>query len=412
VLDRSGTRAFDRSIGPSFDRFSGSASIDPPHRSPLDWARARKTSTRLRARASRSRKDGVPSKRDSFIDGLRAISVLRVISLHLLQRVEHPFLIAFSFLMPGMPLMFFVSGALAAKSLERDEPEARKRFWISRGRRLLFPFWAFGLIVLATCIVGQLLWKDPEHHVALDKCWRWILPLAGPPVSAAYERLNWHLWFLSSLILLLGTAPWTIALHKRAPWSGAIAFFLAGAAIEFLSVPVPDVVRNTLLFGAAFQFGYGFADGRVLRAKKSTVFAAAFCLAAFALAFYARRSPGSMLHAVPLALVSLGLAFVALWLVLRERATTWFERPLAKRCIGAVNRRAYSLYLWGPVANEIAWRVVRPAKHWEYALDFALSIGILFVFVRMLGPVEDWAARRGRTIKLERRAPEDLRRAA
>jgi peptidoglycan/LPS O-acetylase OafA/YrhL len=354
----------------------------------------------------------VPSKRDPFIDGLRAISVLRVISLHLLQRVEHPFLVVFSFLMPGMPLMFFVSGALAAKSLESDTPATRRRFWISRGRRLLLPFWAFGVLVLATCVAGQWLHGDSEHRIALDQAWRWVLPLAGPPVSAAYDRLNWHLWFLSSLILLIGTAPWTIALHRRAPWSGALAFFIAGATIEVLGLSVPDVVRNTLLFGAAFQLGYGFADGRLLRAKKTTVFAAAFCLAAFALAFYARRSPGLMLHAVPLALVTLGLSFVALWLVVRERAMLWFEKQTAKRCIGAINRRAYTLYLWGPVANEIAWRVVKPSSHWTYALDFALAIALLFVLVKMLGPIEDWAARRGRKLQLERAAPEDVRRAA
>lgn len=352
------------------------------------------------------------SKRDSFIDGLRAISVLRVISLHLLQRVEHPFLVFFSFMMPGMPLMFFVSGALAAKSLERDEPEVRRRFWSSRARRLLLPFWAFGVLILGTCLVGQFIWSDAEHQVSLAKAWRWILPLAGPPVSPAYDRLNWHLWFLSSLILLLASAPWTVRLHRRLPWSGACSFFAAGASIEFLDLPVPDVVRNTLLFGAAFQLGYGFADGRVARVRTSTLIAASFCLAAFALAFYTRRSPGAMLHAVPLALVALGLAFVALWLALRAQATALFDDGRVRPWIGSINRRAYTLYLWGPVANEIAWRIIQPHSAWTYALDFAIAIALLFLFVRLLGPIEDWAAHRGRRLAIEPQVSPGVRRAA
>jgi peptidoglycan/LPS O-acetylase OafA/YrhL len=354
----------------------------------------------------------VPPKRDSFIDGLRAISVLRVVSLHLLQRAEHPFLVLFSFWMPGMPLLFFVSGALAAKSLERDGAEVRKRFWLSRGRRLLVPFWTFAIVAVGTCLVGRFAWPDAEHEIPLAQMWRWILPLAGPQLSAAYEKLGWHLWFLSSLLLMLASAPWTLALHRRAPWTGAAIFFAAGALIEFLSLPVPDVVRNTLLFGGTFQLGYGFADGRILHVRRSTLLAGAFCLAAFALAFYAQRSPGAMLHAVPLALVAFGLAFLALWLAVRTGATRLFERKGPKRWIGAINLRAYTFYLWGPVANEIAWRIVRPTSALGYALDFALAIVCLLAFVRLLGPIEDWAARRGKKLEFDPSTSKTERQAA
>lgn len=352
------------------------------------------------------------SQRDPFIDGVRAVAVLRVISLHLLLRAQHPFVVLFSFFMPGMPLMFFVSGALAAKSLERGGPEVKKRFWSQRARRLLLPFWAFAVILVGTCLVGQFLWNDAEHQLSLVKAWRWVLPLAGPQVSPAYDKLDWHLWFMSSLMLMLASAPWTLELHKRIPWAGASLFFVIGALIEILSVPVPDVVRNTLLFGAAFQIGYGFADGRILRARKSVLIAVAVGLAVFALAFYAQRHMGAMLHAVPLALVSLGLAFVALWLALRTRATRIFEHALVRRCIGSINRRAYTLYLWGPVANEIAWRIVRPVSAVTYALDFALAITLLLLIVRLLGPVEDWAARRGKKIEFDRGMAQPERQAA
>jgi peptidoglycan/LPS O-acetylase OafA/YrhL len=337
---------------------------------------------------------GVPPKRDSFIDGLRALSVARVIGLHLLQRAEHPFIVVFSFFMPGMPLLFFVSGTLAAHSLSREGDGVRKRFWISRGRRLMLPFWAFSAVIVSTCLVGRWLWNDAAHQFSLSMAWRWVVPLAGPQTSPAYDKLDWHLWFLSTLMLMLGTAPWTLALHKRVPWLGAAVLFTAGAMIEFLAIPVPDVVRNALLFGAVFQLGYGFADGRVQTLRPGTLFGAAFCLAAFALAFYAQRSWGQMLHAVPLATVCLGLAFVAAWLACRPTAKRAFENGRVKPWIGAINRRAYTIYLWGPVANDIAWRAVQPKTGGAYALDFAIALSLLFVFVRILGPIEDWAARR------------------
>ena len=38
----------------------------------------------------------------------------------------------------------------------------------------------------------------------------WVLPLAGPQASAAFDRLDWHLWFLASLILMMAAAPWLV----------------------------------------------------------------------------------------------------------------------------------------------------------------------------------------------------------
>lgn len=333
--------------------------------------------------------------RDPFLDGLRAVSVVRVILLHLLQRVEHPFSANFSYFMPGMPLMFFVSGALAAKSLARDDVAARLRFWRERARRLFLPFWTFGAVVLCVCGAGAILWPDEAHAFPWESLWRWVVPLAGPQASAAYQKLNWHMWFISTLILMLATAPWTLALHRRLPGAGAVLFVACGAVIEVARIGVPDVVRNTLLFGAAFQLGYAYSDGRLQRMPRPLLLASAGALAIFAILFHAARAPGSMLHAVPLALVALGLGFTALWMALRVPMTRVFESARCSGFIRAINARAYTIFLWGPVANDLAWRLVRPASAAAYLLDFVVALGFLALFVRILGPVEDWAARRG-----------------
>lgn len=336
------------------------------------------------------------SQRDPFLDGLRAVSVVRVILLHLLQRVEHPFIATFSFFMPGMPLMFFVSGALAAKSLSKRDDETRKRFWRERGRRLLIPFWVFGAIVLSVCAIGAVAWPDKAHAFPFSSLWRWVLPIAGPQASQAYDKLDWHTWFLSVLILMIACAPWTVAAHRRLPGACALVFFAIGATIEFARIDVPDVVRNTFLFGAAFQFGFAYGEGQVQRMPRWLLLSIAGVLSTFSLLFYASRAPNAMLHAVPLALVTLGLAFVALWMCARPIATRVFDHARCSGWIRTINSRAYTIYLWGPVANDVAGRVVQPTSAGGYALDFALALGLLAIAIRVLGPVEDWAARRGK----------------
>lgn len=335
------------------------------------------------------------SPRDAFLDGLRAVAIARVLALHLVQRLEHPLAAAFSFAMPSMPLMFFVSGALTARSLSKDGAGVRARFWRERARRLLVPFWAFAAVVVALCALAWAISGGAEHALPWRTAWAWVLPLVGPQASAAFDHLDWHLWFLSSLILLLASAPWTLALHRRAPFTGAAAFFVAGAALELAALPLPGVVRNTLLFGSAFQLGYAYADGRLRRVPPRALVLAALALAAWSAQHYAAHARGQMLHQSLLALVLLGLACVALWLALAERVRPLFERALVARRVRAVNARAYTIYLWGPAANELAWHCVRPSSAWEHLAGLALSIGALVVLVKLFGRFEELAARRG-----------------
>lgn len=348
--------------------------------------------------------------RDPFLDGLRAVSVVRVILLHLLQHVDHAFVATFSYFMPGMPLMFFVSGALAAASLHADDAQARRRFWNERARRLLVPFWAFAAVILAVCAIGALASDDPAYAFPFDSLWRWALPLAGPQASPAFDELDWHLWFLSSVILMLASAPWTLRLHRRLPGAGALVFLAIGAALECANASVPGVVLNTLLFGGAFQLGYFYADGSLARAPRALLVGLAGVAIVFALLFQAARAPNEMVHAEPLALVALGLGFVALWMRARPFATRLFASDLCRSSIRAINQRAYTIYLWGPIGNDLANRIVRPANGAQYALEFALSLAFLAAAVRLFGRVEDWAARR-KPSTLRKLAPSEDERA-
>lgn len=79
---------------------------------------------------------------------------------------------------------------------------------------------------------------------------------------------------------------------------------------------------------------------------------------------------------------------------LRPLAVALFELESCRAWICAINARAYTIFLWGPIANDAAGRIVHPRTGPEYLLEFALSLALLAVCVRLFGPVEDWAARR------------------
>ena len=59
------------------------------------------------------------SQRDSFLDLLRAVSICRVVLLHTLLRPPVVYLPWVMWIYPGMPEVFFVSGAVTAQMLSR-----------------------------------------------------------------------------------------------------------------------------------------------------------------------------------------------------------------------------------------------------------------------------------------------------
>ena len=334
----------------------------------------------------------MPRSRDPFIDGLRCVSISRVVLLHLLMRVEHPWIAPFSYVMPGMALIFFVSGALAARSLQSNGWTERRRLWRDRARRLLFPYWAFAVVIGGASIALDLAFDLPWFDVPRAKIACWLVPLAVPEASAPFAKLVWHLWFLVVLVVMLASAPWTLALHRRCRWLGAVAMLGTGVALELAALPVPSTVTHTLLFGSAFLFGFGYGDWR--KARPAWLLLGAIPLGAASIAYHLRVAPGTMIHSVDVANIGLSLAVVGVWLAARGPATRVFEHAAFRRVSRAVNARAYSLYLWGPVANEIAVRVLERVPSDGVALYLVLAVLLLLGLVRIFGRVEDWAAGR------------------
>ncbi len=335
------------------------------------------------------------SNRDASLDALRCVAIIRVIAMHTLSRLHPGHFVALTFVFPGMPIVFAVSGAVAWLALSSGDRDERGRFWRKRAHRLLWPYWTYVACVVVLLFVTERVCNDSWHHFDHSGVLDWFLPIFTPAASPAFSRLGTHLWFLAPFAFLLALAPLTIALHRRAPCLGAAVFAAAAVALVLSGCAVPAVVRDTLAYGAAFQFGFALADGRLARVPRAALVAGAALLASAGVALHQRFAPDLTLQDLPIANVLVGFAWLGVWLVLREPIARAFARPVPAAFCRAVNRRSYTLYLWGPAANDVAIRVALqtdPAMR-AFAL-FALTAVVLVSFAWVFGRVEDMSAQR------------------
>lgn len=332
-----------------------------------------------------------------LLDAMRSFSILRVVLVHVFVRFEHPAFVFASFLVPGMPAVFAVSGALSYAALSKGEPGARARFWRSRARRLLIPFWTYAAVCVPILLVLDARMGHAWHDIDASALWRWALPVVQPVASPSLKALALHLWFVPPFLFLLATAPLTVALHRRAPWLGTAAFAAVAVFVETQGIVLPSNVRTTLLFGVAFQCGFGLSDGRFAKLRAPALLVAFLVLLSAGLFWHQRTAPGSAVHAVPLAHVAVGLAFLPAWLLAQEPVRRAFEGRTLSAASRAVNRRAYTLFLWGPAATEVAWRIGRQAPPAISLVTYFSATAVLLVLVAWtFGRVEDLAARRAR----------------
>ena len=101
--------------------------------------------------------------------------------------------------------MFFVTGSLLAKSMNRRPP---RTVLADRFRRLLVPLWAFTAVAwLAMAVAATRMGTELPLHRAVV----WLFPLADPHGSA-WEGgwLSSHLWYLRTLVWLLLASPFLL----------------------------------------------------------------------------------------------------------------------------------------------------------------------------------------------------------
>lgn len=338
-----------------------------------------------------------PAGRDRYFDTLRALALVRVVA-------YHTFGWAWAGLVfPSMGIMFALAGTLMAKSLERPALSVVR----GRLRRLLPPFWFWGVFVVAAMLVHGWL---PGREIVF-----WIVPLGDPPGNAWGEQAWEILWYLRTYLWFVLLSPLLLRVFRLAPLP-VLALSLAPVLVlQFVRAGPDGRVGSALWDVATYLFcwlaGFAHRDGVLRRLRPAAVVPAALAALAFGgwYAFSHQAAHGTYdLDEDPLAQTfwSAGAVLLLMW------AKAYFRIDFAgltryrrlDRTVTVFNARAVTIYLWHEIALVVAvplidrfWDVPGLAAH--LPLDsqwFLFGVGWVLIALSVLlcGWVEDLAARR------------------
>lgn len=336
------------------------------------------------------------NERELFLDAIRAIAIVRVVAWHAFG------VAAITYFVAAMPAMFFVTGSLLAKSMNRRAP---RTVLADRFRRLLIPLWAFaGVAWLAMAVAATRTGTDLPLHRALV----WLFPLADPHGSS-WEGgwLSSHLWYLRTLVWLLLASPLLLGAVRRAgarvllvPVAGVFVLdaltrdggLLAGQ--HALAWPAGDLV----LYSVFLMAGFVHRDKGFHTVSRRGWVAIAILAAGAATAW-------RLTQPVPLGVVNnshpmhlfVGAAWLSVALAGRDALTRLAEGPRIGAAIRAIGRRSLTIYLWHTAAIIVAVNILEAA-----GIDgplrapglVVLTVVGTLVAVHLFGWVEDLAARR------------------
>ncbi|WP_432032058.1 acyltransferase family protein [Streptomyces antibioticus] len=335
--------------------------------------------------------------RDRYFDTLRALALIRVVGYHTFGWA------CAGLVFPSMGIMFALAGTLMAKSLERPALKVVR----SRLRRLLPPFWFWGVfVVLAMLLHGWM----PDWRIV-----HWIVPLGDPPGSAWGEQAWEILWYLRTYLWFVLLSPLLLRVFRLAPLPVLALSLLPVLALNFVWAG-PDGRIGTALWDLStylccWLLGFAHRDGVLRRMRPAAVVVLSLAALGFG-GWYAlahRAEFGTYdLDENPLAQAfwSAGFVLPLLWAKARFGIDFgWLTRlRRTNRIVTVFNARAVTIYLWHEIALLLAvplidrfWDV--PAFEAYLPLEsqwFLFGVGWLLigVFVLLCGWVEDVAARK------------------
>ncbi|MDX3136499.1 acyltransferase [Streptomyces europaeiscabiei] len=335
--------------------------------------------------------------RDRYFDTLRALALIRVVTYH---TFGWPWA---GMVFPSMGIMFALAGTLMAKSLDRPAPEVIR----SRFRRLLPPFWFWGLFVVVAMLIHGWM---PGWQIVF-----WVVPLGDPPGNAWGEQAWEILWYLRTYLWFVLLSPLLLKLFRLAPVPVLLLSLSPILVFPFLREPPDDRLGSALTDLATFLFcwmlGFAHRDGVLARLKPFAVTVLSLAALGFGAwyAFSHQEETGSYdLDDIPLAQAFFSAGFVTLLLY----AKAYFKVDLAvlssfprlDRIVTIFNSRAVTIYLWHEIALILAvplidrfWNVPAFEKYLPLESQwFMFGIGWLLIgaFVLLCGWAEDVAARK------------------
>jgi len=303
-----------------------------------------------------------------------------------------------SYLVASMPAMFFVAGSLMAHSLEKA---GARHVLYTRFRRLLIPFWAFGVVAMGIMVSHAAIRGAPGEEVAPQQVIFWLFPIWDPQGSD--WGVTWWavLWYMRGLAWLILLSPLLLWLFRR------VSFTLLALPLGFLAyfeylrragTPVPWQFEDLALFGIFWLLGYCHNAGLFTRLTAPTRAGAAMVAIAATVAWVTTQDvPNMVVNASYPAHLFVGVAWLFAALALEGPLTAFASRGLPARFIAQVNDRAFTIYLWHAAGlfamYQLLW--VEPHSWWLREVG-TLPIVVIVTSACILGFgwLEDLAARR------------------
>jgi peptidoglycan/LPS O-acetylase OafA/YrhL len=343
-------------------------------------------------------------KRDRYIDSLRSLALIRVMTYHVFGWAWLPILF------PSIGIMFALAGSLVAGSLDRS-PGNPWRVLKKRGIRLLPPVWLFGLVAVPIMLVAGWTHSDTAGDpLSWQTMLFWIVPISDPPASTFGVDWVLPLWYIRSYLWFLLLSPALLWLFRHWPKRmlalPVTVVLLSALGLLPLDGRSGDVILSTAMFGGCWMLGFAHHDNKIRALPLTGVLIGGASLMALGLAWaFTHLDPVSSydIDNIPMADTLYCLGAVLILLRLYPDFSWMDKRVVLDKIVTVINSRAMTIYLWGNFAiflsNPILdlWSVTRNldqnnAVGWlqMYLASWLLIVASVFMF----GWCEDLAARR------------------
>jgi CubicO group peptidase (beta-lactamase class C family)/surface polysaccharide O-acyltransferase-like enzyme len=339
--------------------------------------------------------------RDLFLDTIRTIALVRVMLWHAFGEPVLTYLIA------AVPTMFFVSGSLLAKSLDR---RPWPRVLSDRLRRILVPLWLFTAVAFVAMRVAWLL--DPSPRTAVP--WRsivfWIVPL-GDPQGSAWEGgwMSQPLWYVRAMFWLLLLSPLLRAALRRVGVFAFVSPLVVVFALDALTRNPAFTIHaapqllwqlgDVALYSIFLMAGFAHRDGRFAHLRPDGWLRGAIFAGIASVAWITTQPvPLHVVNNSHPAHLFVGTAWLCIFFACRAPITAAADTPAGRAIVGWISQRSMTIYLWHSTAIILTYHVLATRDGYPRGVYAAAMIAgmvsITMLFVVAFGWVEDLAARR------------------
>jgi hypothetical protein len=326
---------------------------------------------------------------------------------------------------PATGILFAASAAVMSGALDRAR--SARVFYRRAGLRVLAPFWIVASVLLPVLLAQGWHADDAlgSGRLTVGTAWRWVLPLADPPVSTGGLGAATGVWFVRATLWFVLLTPPLLWIFRRWPVRLIVVpvgtLLLMTVGLVNLTGATADIVTGLTTYVCCWLLGFGYGDGLLTRLPLGPTLAGGAAAVAAGLwcagALRTQYEADSILD-IPLAslLVSTGAVLVLLRL---QPAFGWLAR--LRRSAAAlrwISRRTVSVVLWAgltaAVAPTVLDRVVQPridVPEASFPLAEALTAGVLLALaVLLVGWIEALLATPGPALSRARRLRRRLRR--